>query len=107
MAIMHLTDNNWNEIVSKTDTLLVSFVSEHCKSCLEAEPALEQLEREFADRMEVGSVDVHTQRELTGRFGIMAMPTFMLFRNGEPMDKKIGFWSKDTLFSTVQGWLEK
>ncbi|MFM9278205.1 thioredoxin family protein [Paenibacillus jiagnxiensis] len=106
MTIITMTDDNWSDIVGKSDSLLVSFSSPHCPPCRAAEPVMEQLGQELADRLKVAKINVWEHSELASSLGIMATPTFVLFRGGEPTNKMVGYQSRDALFGTIQGWMD-
>lgn len=106
MAAITMTDRNWSQIVRERDAVLIDFSSKYCGPCRAAEPALEQLERQLGDRLTVAKMDVNDNPELAGQLGIMGMPTFVLFRGGEPVNKTVGFRSQDALIRVVRSWLE-
>ncbi|PYI53553.1 thioredoxin family protein [Paenibacillus flagellatus] len=105
MAIT-MTDDNWSAIMKERDTVLVDFDSPYCGPCRAAAPALEQLDRELGDRVAVAKMNVDEHPSLAGRLGIMGVPTFVLFRGGQPVNKTVGFRSKDELIGTVRAWLD-
>ncbi|GAA3407924.1 thioredoxin family protein [Paenibacillus hodogayensis] len=105
MAIT-MTDSNWTQIVNERDCVLVDFDSPYCGPCRAAAPALEQLELELGDRLAVAKMNVDDHPGLAGKLGIMGVPTFVLFRDGEPVNKTVGFRSQAALIGSVRGWLE-
>lgn len=105
MATFTMTDDNWAQIVQENQTVLISFGSPYCMPCRAAEPALEQLDQELGDRLSVAKINVDDNPELAGKLGIMGTPTFVLFQNGEPVNKAIGYRSQRELIGTVRGWL--
>lgn len=107
MAAITMTDQNWAQIVNERDTVLVDFDSPYCGPCRAAAPALEELERELGSRLAVAKMNVDDHPSLAGKLGIMGVPTFVLFRAGEPVNKTVGFRSKDALIGTVKGWLDR
>ncbi|MDF2716587.1 MAG: thioredoxin [Paenibacillus sp.] len=107
MAAITMTDDNWPQIVSEREAVLVNFGSPYCGPCRAAEPAMEQLEQELGDRLAVAKMNVDDHPGLAGRLGIMGVPTFVLFRGGEPVNKTVGFRSKDVLIGAVRSWLDR
>lgn len=107
MAAITMTDDNWTQIVSEREAVLIDFGSPYCGPCRAAEPALEQLERDLGDRVTVAKMNVDDHPGLAGKLGIMGVPTFVLFRGGEPVNKAVGFRSKDALIGTVRSWLDE
>jgi thioredoxin 1 len=64
-------------------------------------PVLEELDKEIGDRVKIAKVNVDDNPESASRFGVMSIPTLIVFKNGEPVDKIIGFQPKDALKSVV------
>ncbi|RKN80465.1 thioredoxin family protein [Paenibacillus ginsengarvi] len=105
MAAISITDHNWTQLVNEREAVLVEFGSPHCGPCRAAEPALELLDRELGDRLAIAKMNVDDNPALAGQLGIMGMPTFVLFRRGEPVNKAVGFRSQHELLGTVRGWM--
>ena len=86
-----LTSDNFEEEVLKSPLpVLVDFWAEWCGPCRMIAPAVEELARTYEGRLKVGKVDVDSQGELAGRFGIISIPTLMVFKDGQAARQKIG-----------------
>ncbi|WP_044481310.1 thioredoxin [Paenibacillus antibioticophila] len=81
--------------VREKEVVLVDFGAEWCPPCKVLSPILEELQIEEGERLSILKVDCDESPELAGRFGVMSMPTVILFQNGEPIDKLVGLRSKD------------
>jgi len=64
-------------------------------------PVLEELDKEVGDTVKIAKVNVDDNPESASRFGIMSIPTLVLFKDGEPVDKVVGLQSKDALKALV------
>ena len=71
------------EVLKSTEPVLVDFFAEWCGPCKAMAPALEQVAQEMASKVKVVKLDVDQNPTVTGKYGIRAMPTLMLFKNGQ------------------------
>lgn len=86
-----LTSDNFEEEVLKSPVpVLVDFWAEWCGPCRMIAPAVEELARSYEGRLKVGKVDVDSQGDLAGRFGIISIPTLMVFKDGKAARQKVG-----------------
>ncbi len=86
-----LTSDNFEEEVLKSPVpVLVDFWAEWCGPCRMIAPAVEELARTYEGKLKVGKVDVDSQGELAGRFGIISIPTLMVFKDGKTARQKVG-----------------
>jgi thioredoxin 1 len=78
------------EVLAESRLVLVDFWAEWCGPCKAMDPILEQLSDELADTVKIVKVDVDANPATAVRFNVRAMPTLIMFRNGEPIDYKVG-----------------
>jgi thioredoxin 1 len=71
------------EVLKSTEPVLVDFFAEWCGPCKAMAPALEQVAQEMAGKLKIVKLDVDQNPTVTGQYGIRAMPTLMLFKNGQ------------------------
>ena len=84
-------DANFDEEVLAADKpVLVDFWAEWCGPCKALTPLIEELAKEYEGKLKVGKVDTDANREISVRFSISAIPTVMLFKDGELVEKFIG-----------------
>ncbi len=89
--VMVITKDNFDEIVNGTDKpVLVDFWASWCGPCRSVAPVIEELAQEYDAKAVVGKVNVDEQNELSGKFRIMSIPTIMLFKGGQAVDKIVG-----------------
>jgi thioredoxin 1 len=97
-----VTDQDFEDRVLKSDTpVLVDFWAEWCVPCHMVSPVVEEIGREKAEALQVAKVNIDENPEVTHRFGIMSIPTLMLFRDGEERTRVIGARGKDALLREI------
>ena len=95
---LEFTDQAFDEAVLKSDVpVLVDFWAEWCGPCKALTPIVDELATEYSGRVKVGKVDTDTNREVSVRFSISAIPTLILFHKGELVEKFVGLRSKKDL----------
>lgn len=105
MAI-ELTNSNFQDLVMKSDKpVLVDFWAEWCGPCRMVGPMVDELATDFEGRALVGKVDVDTQNEIAAQFGIRNIPTLLIFKNGEVVDKQVGVAAKSVLSDKLEAVL--
>ena len=65
-------------------------------------PVLEELDSEMGDKVKIVKLDVDDNQETAAKFGVMSIPTLLVFKNGEVVDKVVGFQPKDALASVLE-----
>ncbi len=99
---LELTDSNFEkEVVDSEVPVLVDFWAEWCMPCKMLAPTIEELADEYADKIKVGKVDTDSNREISMKFGISAIPTLILFKGGEVAKKFVGLQQKSDLKSAI------
>ena len=97
MAI-ELTDANFEEVVLNSEKpVLVDFWAEWCGPCRMVGPIVEELAGEYEGRAVIGKVNVDHNREVSMKFGIRNIPTLLVFKGGEVVDKQVGVAPKNVL----------
>jgi thioredoxin 1 len=92
-----VTDNNFNEVINSDKPVLVDFWAEWCGPCQMLAPIVEELAGDFEGKAIVAKLDVDSNPNITGQFGIRSIPTLLIFKNGELIDKQVGVVPKHAL----------
>ena len=95
MAVIHLTQENFDE-VTREGTVLIDFFATWCGPCKMLAPLIDQLAEEYPDK-KICKIDVDKEPALAERFGVMSIPTLILMKNGTPVEKAVGARSKKAL----------
>lgn len=96
--LAHFTDANFEaEVLKSTVPVVVDFFADWCGPCRTLSPIVEELARDYAGRIRIGKVDVDQNQGIAERYGIMAIPTLILFKAGKHVDKITGLESKADL----------
>lgn len=101
MAIVNVSDQSFKGEVETQGTVLVDFWAPWCGPCKMIAPILEELDTEVGETLKIAKVNVDDNPESASRFGVMSIPTLIVFKDGQPVDKIIGFQSKDALKNVV------
>ncbi|MFD2637524.1 thioredoxin [Piscibacillus salipiscarius] len=101
MAIVKATDQDFGEKISD-GLVLVDFWAAWCGPCKMIAPVLEELDSEMSDQVQIVKLDVDENQETAQKYGVMSIPTLILFKDGEKVDQTMGFQPKDALQQFVQ-----
>ncbi len=94
----NVTDGTFeSEVLRATEPTLVDFWAEWCGPCKMIGPAVETLAEEYDGRLRVARMDVDSNRQTPGRYGIRGIPTLILFKNGMEVTRIVGYRPKDAL----------
>ena len=97
MAIIDLTKENFQAEVTKSDKpVLVDFWAVWCGPCQMMAPILHELETERPD-VQIGKVNVDEQMDLARQFRVVSIPTLIIFKNGQEVQRMVGVTSKEEL----------
>lgn len=97
MADTVFTDANFDSDVMKAKMpVVVDFWAPWCQPCKMVGPTIEALATEYTGKVSVGKMNVDENTQFPGQFGIMSIPTVMIFKDGKPVKSLVGVQSKET-----------
>jgi thioredoxin 1 len=100
--ILTLTQDNFEKNVLKSQTpILVDFWAEWCGPCKMIAPVLDELAEEYSGRVNIGKVNVDEFQGLAAEYGVRAIPTLLLFQNGQVAEQMLGLKSKRDLKASL------
>jgi len=102
---VEITDSNFEEIINSEKPVLVDFWAEWCGPCKMIGPLVEELANEFEGKAIIGKVDVDANPEVSAKFGIRSIPTLLVFKGGEIVDKQVGAVPKSVLSEKIEAQL--
>jgi thioredoxin 1 len=104
---IEVTDQSFDELVINSEKLiLVDFWAEWCGPCKRIAPALEEIANELEGQLVIGKLDVDANPDTSGAYGVLSIPTLLLFKDGEPVDRIVGAYPKAQLLSRLQPHLD-
>ncbi len=100
------TDNNFQtSVAEKSGVTVVDFWAEWCGPCRAISPIIEELSKEYDGKALVGKVNVDDNPEISFKFGIRNIPTILILKNGEVVERHIGYATKQILADKIQAHL--
>jgi len=100
---IHLTDASFDaEVLKSTLPTLTDFWAAWCGPCKMIAPILDQLAAEYEGKLKVTKLDVDQNPTVASRFGVMSIPTLILFKNGEAVERLVGYMPKDKLVERLK-----
>jgi thioredoxin 1 len=99
-----ITDQDWQKKVTESQLpVVVDFTATWCGPCKFVAPIVEQLSQEMAGKVSFGKLDIDQSPEMPIKYGIEGVPTLVLFKGGQEVDRMVGAAPKPA----IQGWLEE
>ena len=97
MATAVITKENFqSEVLDTQGTVLIDFWADWCGPCRMLSPIVDQVAAQHSD-VKVGKVDIDAQPELASRFGVMSIPTLIVFKNGQKVGESVGLVPKENI----------
>ena len=101
MALVHITKDNFNKEVMESDkVVLLDFWATWCGPCQMIAPILNEVAEECPDAT-IGKINVDEEQELAMSFGITSIPTLIVIKNGNAVDKAIGMRAKNQIIEMI------
>ncbi len=102
MATKKVMDANFQSFIQSDKPVLVDFWAKWCGPCKMMAPVLEEVSDEYANQLIVGKLEVDENPETAFEYGIMSIPTLVLFQNGQVVKEIVGYRPKSELIPELQ-----
>ena len=103
---LEFTDANFEELVIKADKpVIIDFWAEWCGPCRMITPIIEEMSAEFDGKAVIGKMDVDSNPKTAMKLGIRNIPTLLYFKDGQQVDKQVGFAPKTALVAKLEKFL--
>lgn len=104
MSLLHLNDGNFKkEVLESTLPVLVDFWAPWCGPCKMIAPIIDEIAKEYSDKLKVGKVNVDESSRVASHYGIMSIPTIMFFKQGKVLEQMVGVFNKSDLKKKIEG----
>jgi thioredoxin 1 len=97
----HVTDANFEEIISKNKIALIDFWANWCGPCRALAPTIQELAKEYSGKILVGKLDVDENPSTAERFKVFSIPTMILFKEGKEAERLVGLCPKNRIADTL------
>ena len=104
-AVAVTGENFQTEVLQSPVPVLVDFWAAWCGPCRAVAPAVEEIAAEYAGRLKVVKIDVDENNEVAGRYNVLSIPTLMVFKGGQMVERLVGAYPKAAILSKVQAHL--
>jgi thioredoxin 1 len=95
-------DDGWERDVLQSETpVLVDFWAPWCVPCKKIGPVVEDLAERYAGRLAVGTLDIDEHPQVAARYSVLSIPTLMLFKGGQPVERVVGLQKPAKIESTI------
>ena len=98
MSIISVEDNNFKEkVLESKQPVLCDFWAEWCGPCKQISPILSEISQEYENKITIAKINIDNNPEVPSKYGIMSIPTLILFINGKMVGSQIGLLEKQTI----------
>ena len=102
--VMEFTDANWkSEVLESQTPVIVDFWAPWCGPCRMLAPTIEKIANDYAGKVKVGKLDTDANRDVAAKYGISAIPTVILFKDGQVSQKFVGLRQEKDFKAALDG----
>ena len=102
MSVLNINEKNFEEEVLKSDKpVIIDFYATWCGPCKMMSPIIDEISKECSDKVKVGKIDTDENASLAEEYGIMSIPTVLVFKNGELSKTFVGVTPKEKILEVL------
>lgn len=103
MNVLTLTSENFEEeVINSNVPVLVDFWASWCMPCKMMSPVIDEIANEEKENLKVGKINIDEQTDLAVKYGVMSIPTFIVFKNGKPANMSVGVQDKNKILELLK-----
>lgn len=106
MSSIAVSENTFDDLIVRNPIVFIDFWASWCGPCRIMEPIVEKLATKYSGKVLFGKVNVDEEMNISSRYEVFSIPTFMVFKNGQPMDAVIGAVGEASLERLVKNAVE-
>ena len=95
-------ENFQNEVISSDKVTIVDFFANWCGPCRKLSPIIEEIEQELSDKVKFAKIDTDNNIELAQQYKISGIPTLLVFKNGELVERMVGLMPKSSIITNIE-----
>ena len=103
--IRHITENEFEDVINENKLVLIDFYAQWCPPCKMLSPVLDDVMEEMNGKIEMVKINVDENEKISRQFQIISIPTMIIFKDGEPVSKVVGFRNYEDVVSEIEKWL--
>ena len=101
--VLEINSNNFNnEVIERVGTTVVDFYADWCGPCRKMGPILEEVEAELASKVKFVKINTDNNIEVAKKYQISGLPTLMVFKNGESVERLVGLMPKTSIITNIE-----
>jgi thioredoxin 1 len=102
MAVLHTNAASFEKVINQNIPVLVDFWAPWCGPCKMLGPVLEDVEKDIGEKAVIAKVNVDDEQDLSVKFNVSSIPTMIVFKNGQSVERSVGFMPKDKIVAMLQ-----
>ena len=102
MEIMHVDSKNFEQTINSKEVVLVDFYATWCGPCKMLAPILEEVNEQISENTLIAKLDIDNALDIAKQFGVMSVPTMIIFKNGKEIDRLVGLRQKTQILEVLK-----